>query len=196
MLMVNPSLPVKTVPELVAYTKANPGKLSYGSFGIGTYAHLSMEELKQKTGMDLQHVPYKGAAPGLTGLLGNEVSVLLLNLSSVEQYAKNGQVRLIAAATEKRVPVLPDLPTIGESVPGFSTSVWFGLWGPPKMSPELTAKVYADVSKALDLPETKEFFATNTLTRVGLSPQEFGGLVASDLKHWTTLINAVGAKVE
>ena len=196
MLMVNPSLPVKTVPELVAYDKANPGKLSYGSFGIGTYAHLSMEELKQRTGMDLQHVPYKGAAPGLTGLLGNEVQALLLNLSSVEQYTKSGQVRLIAAATEKRVPVLPDLPTIGESVPGFSTSVWFGLWGPPKMSPELTAKIYADVSKALDLPETKEFFATNTLTRVGLSPQEFGGLIAGDLKHWTALINAVGAKVE
>ena len=196
MLMVNPSLPVKTVPELVAYTKANPGKLSYGSFGIGTYAHLSMEELKQRTGMDLQHVPYKGAAPGLTGLLGNEVSVLLLNLSSVEQYTKTGQVRLIAAATEKRVPVLPDLPTIGESVPGFSTSVWFGMWGPPKMSPELTAKIYADVSTALDLPETREFLATNTLTRVGLSPQEFGSLIQSDLKHWTTLINAVGAKVE
>ena len=196
MLMVNPSLPVKTMPELVAYDKANPGRLSYGSFGIGTYAHLSMEELKQRTGMDLQHVPYKGAAPGLTGLLGNEVQALLLNLSSVEQYTKSGQVRLIAAATEKRVPVLPDLPTIGESVPGFSTSVWFGLWGPPKMSPELTAKIYADVSKALDLPETKEFFATNTLTRVGLSPQEFGGLIAGDLKHWTALINAVGAKVE
>jgi tripartite-type tricarboxylate transporter receptor subunit TctC len=196
MLMVNPSLPVKTVPELVSYTKANPGKLSYGSFGIGTYAHLSMEELKQRTGMDLQHVPYKGAAPGLTGLLGNEVSVLLLNLSSVEQYAKSGQVRLIAAATEKRVSVLPDLPTIGESVPGFSTSVWFGLWGPPKMPPALTAKIYADVSKALDLPETKEFFATNTLTRVDLSPQEFNGLIQSDLKHWTALINAVGAKIE
>src|SRR5580698_955895 len=196
MLMVHPSLPVKSVSELIAYAKASPGKLSYGSFGIGTYAHLSMEELKQRTGMQLQHVPYRGAAPGLEGLLGNEVSVLLLNLSSVAQYAKSGQVRLIAAATEKRVPVLPDLPTISETVPGFSTSVWFGLWGPPKMSPELTAKVYADVSKALDLPETKEFFATNTLTRVGLSPQEFGGLVASDLKHWTTLINAVGAKVE
>ena len=196
MLMVNPSLPVKSVPELIAYDKANPGKLSYGSFGIGTYAHLSMEELKQRTGMDLQHVPYKGAAPGLQGLLGNEVQALLLNLSSVEQYAKNGQVRLIAAATDKRVPVLPDLPTIGESVPGFSTSVWFGMWGPPKMSPELTAKIYADVSKALDLPETREFFATNTLTRVGLSPQEFGNLIQSDLKHWTALINAVGAKVE
>ncbi len=196
MLMVHPSLPVKSVSELIAYAKSNPGKLSYGSFGIGTYAHLSMEELKQRTGMQLQHVPYRGAAPGLEGLLGNEVSVLLLNLSSVAQYAKSGQVRLIAAATEKRVPVLPDLPTISETVPGFSTSVWFGLWGPAKIPPELTAKIYADVSKVLDLPETRDFFEANSLTRVDLPPQQFGELIQSDLKHWTTIINTVGVKIE
>jgi tripartite-type tricarboxylate transporter receptor subunit TctC len=196
MLMVHPSLPVKSVSELIAYAKASPGKLSYGSFGIGTYAHLSMEELKQRTGMQLQHVPYRGAAPGLEGLLGNEVSVLLLNLSSVAQYAKSGQVRLIAAATEKRVPILPDLPTISETVPGFSTSVWFGLWGPAKMPPELTAKIYADVSKVLDLPETRDFFEANSLTRVDLPPQQFGELIQSDLKHWTTIINTVGVKIE
>jgi tripartite-type tricarboxylate transporter receptor subunit TctC len=196
MLMVHPSLPVKTVPELIAYAKANPGKLSYGSFGIGTYAHLSMEELKQRAGIQMQHVPYRGAAPALTGLLGNEVQALLLNLSSVEQYAKNGQVRLIAAATDKRVPVLPNLPTVAETVPGFTTSVWFGLWGPAKMPPALVAKIYADVSKALDLPESQEFFKTNSLARIGLTPPEFGQLVQSDLKHWTTLIDAVGAKAE
>jgi tripartite-type tricarboxylate transporter receptor subunit TctC len=196
MLMVHPSLPVKTVPELIAYAKANPGKLSYGSFGVGTYAHLSMEELKQRAGIQMQHVPYRGAAPALTGLLGNEVQALLLNLSSVEQYAKNGQVRLIAAATDKRVAVLPDLPTVAETVPGFTTSVWFGLWGPAKMPPTLVAKIYADVSKALDLPESREFFKANSLARIGLTPPEFGALVASDLKHWTTLIDAVGTKAE
>src|SRR5262249_60658981 len=115
MLIVHASLPVQTVPELIAYAKANPGKLSYGSFGIATYAHLSMEDLKQRTGMEMQHVPYRGAAPALNGLLGNEVSVMLLNLSSVEQHAKEGKVRLIAAATEQRAPSLPDLPTIGEA---------------------------------------------------------------------------------
>src|SRR5882762_8963028 len=111
MLMVHPSLPVKTVSELIAYAKANAGKLSYGSFGTGTYAHLSMEDLKQRTGIDLQHVPYRGAAPALNGFLGNEVSVMLLNLSSVEEHAKSGKVRLVAAATEKRVPALPELST-------------------------------------------------------------------------------------
>jgi tripartite-type tricarboxylate transporter receptor subunit TctC len=196
MLMVHPSLPVKTVSELVAYAKANPGKLSYGSFGIGTYAHLSMEDLKRRTGTEMQHVPYRGAAPALTGLLGNEVSVMLLNLSSVEEHANAGKVRLIAAATEKRVPVLPDLPTIAETVPGFNTSVWFGLWGPAKLPPELLAKIQADVSKALDLPESRQFFKTNSLERVDLSPQDFGKLIKSDLKHWGALISAVGAKID
>jgi tripartite-type tricarboxylate transporter receptor subunit TctC len=196
MLIVHPSLPVKSVSELVGYAKANPGKLSYGSFGIGTYAHLSMEALKQRTGMDIQHVPYRGAAPALNGLLGNEVSVMLLNLSSVEQHAGSGKVRLIAAATEKRVPGLPDLPTVAETVSGFKTSVWFGLWGPAKMPPELLARIHADVSKALELPETRQFFKTNSFERVDLSPQQFGELIRNDLKHWSALINAVGAKID
>jgi tripartite-type tricarboxylate transporter receptor subunit TctC len=196
LLMVHPSLPVKSVAELIAYAKANPGKLSYGSFGTGTYAHLSMEDLKQRTGLEMQHVPYRGAAPGLNGLLGNEVSVMLLNRSSVEEHAKAGKVRLIAAATDKRVPGLPDLPTVAETVPGFHTSVWFGLWGPANMPPELLAKIQADVAKALELPETRQFFETNSFERVDLSPQDFGKLIQSDLKHWSALINAVGAKVE
>lgn len=196
MLMVNPSLPVKTVSELVAYSKANPGKLSYASFGTGTYAQLSMEDLKRRTGLDAQHVPYKGAAPALNGLLANEVQLMLLNLSSVEEQAKAGKVRLIAAATDKRVPSLPDMPTVGETVPGFETSVWFGLWGPPNMPPALLTKISADVSKALDLPETKDFFKTNTLQRVDLSPQDFGKLIQSDLNHWSGLIKALGIKID
>jgi len=196
MLVVHPSLPVKTVSDLVAYAKANPGKLSYGSFGIGTYAHLSMEDFKRRTGIEMEHVPYRGAAPALNGLLGNEVSVVLVNLSGVEQYAKTGQVRLIAAATERRVPELPGLPTMAETVPGFQTAVWFGLWGPAKMPPELLAKIHADVSKALDLPETRQFFKTNSLERVDLSPQAFGKLIHDDLNHWSALIKAVGVKVE
>jgi tripartite-type tricarboxylate transporter receptor subunit TctC len=196
MLIVHPSLPVRTVLELVAYAKANPGKLSYGSFGIGTYSHLSMEDLKQRTGIDLQHVPYRGAAPALNGLLGNEVSVMIINLSSVEEHAKGGRVRLVAAATEKRVAALPDLPAVAESVPAFNTSVWFGLWGPGKMPPDVLAKIHADVSKALDHPETTKFFKANSFERVDLSPQDFGKLIQSDLKHWSALIKAVAVKID
>jgi tripartite-type tricarboxylate transporter receptor subunit TctC len=196
MLIVNPSLPVNTVADLIAYAKANPGKLSYGSFGLGTYSHLSVEDLKQRAGIDIQHVPYPGAAPALNGFLANDVSVMIINLSSVEQYAKAGKVRLIAAATEKRVPALPDLPAISETIPGFNTSVWFGLWGPGKMSPDLVAKIHDDVSKALDHPDTKKFFAANSFDRVELSPQDFGKLIQGDLKHWGALIKAAGIKIE
>jgi tripartite-type tricarboxylate transporter receptor subunit TctC len=196
MLIVHASVPASTVPELVAYAKANPGKLSYGSFGTGTYAHLSMEDLKQRTGMQMQHVPYRGAAPALSGLLGNEVSVMLLNLSSVEEYAKAGKVRLLAAATDKRIPAFPDLPTVAETVPGFTTSVWFGLWGPAKLPPALVAKLQADVAKALDAPATKEFFKTNSFERVDLSSEQFAKLIQSDLRQWSALISAVGAKVD
>ena len=196
MLIVHPSLPVKTVPEQIAYAKAKPGKLSYGSFGVGTYAHLSMEDFKQRTGIDLQHVPYRGAAPALNGFLGNEVSVMLLNLSSVEQHAKAGKARLVAAATERRIPHLPDLPTISETVAGFKTSVWFGLWGPGKMPPGLLAKIHADVSKALDHPETTKFFSNNSFERLDLSPQDVGKLIQSDLEHWSALIKALGVKID
>jgi tripartite-type tricarboxylate transporter receptor subunit TctC len=195
-LFVHASLPVKTLPELIAHAKANPGKLNYGSFGIGTYAHLSMEDLKQRTGMDIQHVPYRGAAPALNGLLANDVSVMLLNLSSAEAHAKEGKVRIIAAATEKRIPALPDVPTIAETVPGFKTSVWFGLWRPANMPPAVIAKIHADVSKALDLPETRQFFATHSFERVDLSPQEFGQLIKSDLAHWGALIKAFGVTID
>lgn len=196
MLMVHPSVPVRNVAELVAYAKANPGKLSYGSFGTGTYAHLSMEDFKRRTGTDMQHVPYRGAAPALNGLLGNEISVLLLNLSSVEEHAKAGKIRLIAAATEKRVPGYPDIPTVSETIPNFQTSIWFGLWGPAKLPPEILAKIHGDVSKALSLPETRDFFKTSSFARDDLSPAEFGKLIQSDLAHWSAIIKATGAKIE
>jgi tripartite-type tricarboxylate transporter receptor subunit TctC len=196
MLIVHPSLPVKTVPELIAYAKANPGKLSYGSFGIGTYSHLSMEDLKQRAGIDLLHVPYRGAAPAVNGFLGDEVSVMIINLSSVEEHARAGKVRLIAAATEKRAPTHLDLPTVSETLAGFSTSVWFGLWGPGKMPPELVAKIHADVSKALDHPETAKLFRINSFERMALSPHDFGKLIQNDLKHWSALIKAAGVKID
>ncbi|MGA7489744.1 MAG: tripartite tricarboxylate transporter substrate binding protein [Xanthobacteraceae bacterium] len=196
-LVVNASVPAKSVQELIALAKAQPGKMNYGSFGVGTYAHLSMEDFKQRTGTDMVHIPYRGAAPAANGLLAGDVSMLLLNLSSIEAHEKTGKVRIVAAATGKRLSTRPDLPTIAESgVPGFATSVWFALWGPPGMPPALIDKIHADVSKALDLPQTREFFKTNSFERVDLSPAQFGALIDSDLAHWTGLIKAVGAKVE
>src|SRR5213079_2063699 len=166
------------------------------------HGHRSLWRLKDVSGHKLPHIKMlrqrtwnavevcgdvQGpiAARHLNGFLGNEVSVMLLNLSSVEQHAKAGKARLLAAATEKRVSHLPDLPTISETVAGFNTSVWFGLWGPGKMPPDLLAKIHADVAKALDHPETTKFFSNNSFERVDLSPQDVGKLIQSDLEHWS-----------
>jgi tripartite-type tricarboxylate transporter receptor subunit TctC len=196
-LVVNPKVQADNVNELIALAKAEPGKLNYGSYGVGTYAHLSMEDLKLRTGTDIQHIPYRGAAPATNGLLAGDVSMLLLNLSSIEQHAKAGKAKILAAATERRLRARPELPTISESgVPGFQTSVWFALWGPANMTPELVNKIHADVGKVLDLPQSREFFKTNSFERVNLSPEQFGRLIESDLKHWTKVIDAVGAKIE
>src|SRR5271166_6040062 len=162
-LVVNSAVAAGSVKELIALAKSQPGKLNYGSYGIGTYAHLSMEDFKQRTGTDIVHIPYRGAAP----------------------------------AAEKRLATRPDLPTISEAgVPGFATSVWFALWGPPNVPQELVAKIHADVGKALDLPASRDYFKTNSLERVDLSPAQFSDLIQSDLRHWSALINAVGARIE
>jgi tripartite-type tricarboxylate transporter receptor subunit TctC len=196
-LVVHPALPVRSVQDLIALAKARPGSLNYGSYGVGTCAHLSMEDFKQRTLTDIVHVPYRGAAPAITGLLAGDVSMLLLNLSSIEAHEKIGKARILAAAGEKRASLRPELPTIAEAgVPGFATTAWFALFGPARMPPEVVAKIHADVSKALDLPPSREFFATNSFERVDLDPQQFATLIQSDSKHWEALIKAVGVKLD
>ena len=196
-LVINPSLDAKSVPELIALAKAKPGSLNYGSYGIGTYAHLSMEDFKQKTGTDIVHIPYRGAAPAATALLAGDVSMLLLNLSSIEEHEKAGKVRILAVASDKRAVLRPDLPTVAEAgVPGFSTTAWFALWGPPNMAPDLVARIHADVAKVLESPQSREFFRTNSFERVDLSPAQFSQLIQDDLKHWGALVKAVGAKLD
>jgi tripartite-type tricarboxylate transporter receptor subunit TctC len=196
-LVINSAVPASNTRELVALAKSKPGTLNYGSYGVGTYAHLSMEDFKQRTGTDIVHIPYRGATPAATALLASDVSMLLLNLSSIEAHEKTGKVKILAAAGEKRAQARPDLPTIAEAgVPGFSTSVWFALLGPANMAPELVARIHADVSKVLDLPQSKEFFEKNSFERVTLSPAQFGKLIDDDSKHWESIIKQVGAKLE
>ena len=196
-LVINPSLPARSVQELIALAKAKPGSLNYGSYGIGTYAHLSMENFKQKTGADIVHIPYRGAAPAATALLAGDVEMLLLNLSSIEAHEKTGKVRILAAAGAKRAVLRPDLPTVAEAgVPGFSTTAWFALWGPANMAPNLVKTIHADVGKVLELPQSREFFQTNSFERVDLTPEQFAQLIQDDSKHWGTLIKAVGAKLD
>jgi len=196
MLVVNASVQANNTKELIALAKAQPNKLNYGSYGVGTYAHLSMEDFKQRTGTDIVHIPYRGANPAAQALLAGDVNMLLLNLSSIEAHEKTGKVKILASASSKRAQSRPELPTIAEAgVPGFSTSVWFALLGPTNMPPELVARIHADVSKVLDLPQTKEFFDKNSFERVDISPAQFGKLVEEDSRHWGALIKSVGAKL-
>jgi len=123
--------------------------------------------------------------------------MLLLNISSIEEHEKTGKVRILAAANDKRSPLRPNLATVSEAgVPGFATTAWFGLFAPANTPPEVVAKIYADVSKALDHQQTKDFFAKNSFERVALTPQEFPKLIESDTKHWEALVKSVGAKLE
>jgi tripartite-type tricarboxylate transporter receptor subunit TctC len=196
-LVINAAVPATNVQELISLAKAKPGTLNYGSYGVGTYAHLSMEEFKQRTGTDIVHIPYRGATPAAQALLAGDVSMLLLNLSSIEAHEKTGKVKILASASDKRAQARPELPTIAEAgVPGFATTVWFALFGPANMPQELVNKIHAGVNKVLDLPQTKEFFEKNSFERVTDSPAEFARLVERDSQHWKTLIDQVGAKVD
>jgi tripartite-type tricarboxylate transporter receptor subunit TctC len=198
MLVVSPSLGVSNVKELLTLARSKPGVLNYGSYGVGTYAHLSMEDLKKQAKIDVVHVPYRGAAPAANGLLGGEVSMLLLNLSSIEAHEGTGKVKIIASAGEKRAAKRPELPTIAEAadLPGFATSIWFGLLGPANMPDNLVKKINADVAKVLQAPKTMAFFEKNSFERVDLSPAQFGQLIEKDSRHWEGLIKAIGAKVQ
>ncbi len=196
-LVVNSKVPAKSVGELIALAKAQPGKLNYGSYGVGTYAHLSMEDFKQRTGTDIVHIPYRGAAPAAQALLAGDVNMLLLNYSSIASHEKDGKVRILAAAGATRAAVRPELPTIAEAgVPGFSTAVWFALFGPANMPAELVQRIHADVGKVLDAPQSQEFFVKNSFERVKDSPAEFAKLVEHDIAKWDALIKQVGAKLD
>ena len=196
-LAINPSLPARNVQELIALAKAKPAALNYGSFGIGHYSHLSMEDFKQRTGTDIMHIPYRGAPQATIALMTGDVGVALIPLSSVAAHEKDGKVRIIGAASEKRAVLRPDLQTVAEQgVSGFSTTGWFAMWGPANMAPDLVQRIHADVARVLDLPQSREFFQTNSFERVDLTPDQFAKLIQDDSKHWGALINAVGAKLD
>jgi tripartite-type tricarboxylate transporter receptor subunit TctC len=192
-MAVAASLPVNTVQELIALAKAKPGELNYGSFGNGTYAHVAMEDFKQRTGTQILHVPYKGATPAITALIRGEVQVVIVNLSSIAAYVKAGNVQIIASAGAQRTALRPDLPTVAESgVPGFSTGAWWGLFGPANMPRPVLDKIRTDVARALATPEARTLFETNTFELVQKTPEQFVQFIHDDLDNWAKQIKAAG----
>ncbi|MEW6454889.1 MAG: tripartite tricarboxylate transporter substrate binding protein [Pseudomonadota bacterium] len=194
---VKASLGVKTLKEFIALAKARPGALGFSSQGVGTYGHLGMEDFKRRAGIDMLHVPYRGGAPALEGLLRGDVAALITNYSTVAPYERSGDVIIVAAAGDRRSNARPDIPTASEDgVPGFSVSTWFGIFGPAGMSPDLIAKIRDGVETALESDRASEYFKANSCERMMLTPQQFNEMIATDYRHWGDLIKTIGIEIE
>ena len=196
-LVVNPSLPVHSVKELIAYAKAHPGKLSFGSGSIGSAGHLAGELFKVDTGVDMVHVPYKGAAPAMQALLAGDTQIMFDNLASAMGQVKAGKLRALAVTTAQRSKLAPDLPTMAEAgVPGFDISTWFGLLAPAGTPPDVIAKWNAGVTKILSSPEMRERLEAQGAEPAPDTPEEFARFIDRELVKYAKIVKASGAKVE
>jgi len=196
-LVVNPALPVKTVAELIAYAKANPGKLSYGSAGSGSLPQLATELFKAQTGTDIIHIPYKGGGPMVTDLLGNSVQLVIADQANLMPHVATGKLRALAVATPQRSPNAPDLPTIAESgLPGFNATAWQGLVGPAGMPPDVVKRLNEAVNRVMAMPAIREKLLAGGLDPVGGTPADFSRFIESEIGKWTKIAKDVGAKPE
>jgi len=193
---VNPSVPAKTVAEFIAYVKANPDKVNIASSGNGTSIHLSGELFKMMTGLKMTHVPYKGSAPMLTDLLGGQVQVTFDNLPSSIGHIKAGTLRALAVTTATRSPELPNVPTVGETVPGYEASAFFGLVAPKGTPPEVIDVLNKQVNAALNDPGMQKKLADIGGTPIPGSPAEFGKLLADETAKWEKVVRAANLSIE
>jgi len=195
-MVVNPLVPTKTVPEFIAYAKANSGKISMASAGIGSGSHITGELFKMMTGVNLVHVPYRGLAPALSDLLGGQVQVTFASMPSSIEYIRAGKLRALAVTTATRSEVLPDVPTVGEFVPGYEASGWYGV-GAPKGTPvEVIDKLNREINAALADPNMKARLADLGGTALAGSPADFGKLIADETEKWAKVIKSLGIKAE
>jgi tripartite-type tricarboxylate transporter receptor subunit TctC len=194
-VVVHPSVPARTLPELIAYAKANPGKLNYGSGGTGTSAHLSGELLKLQAGLDIVHIPYKGGAATLTELLAGRIQLAVDAVSTYLPFIEKGDLRAIAAATATRIESLPDVPTAREAgLPNFETGAWAGLLAPGGTPRAVLQQISADVASIVGQPETRAKWSKLGIEAVGSTPEQFGRFMDAELKKWTEVVRVSGAK--
>jgi tripartite-type tricarboxylate transporter receptor subunit TctC len=193
---VTRAFPAKTVAEFIAYCKANPGKINMASSGSGTSVHLSGELFKSMTGCQMLHVPYKGAGPALSDLIAGQVHVLFDNLPSSAGHIKGGRIRALAVTSAQREPSMPELPTVGETVPGYEATAWFGI-GMPKGTPrEIIDKVNAEVNRALADPAMRAHLAELGGKPISGTPEDFGKVIAAETEKWAKVVISSGATVE
>ena len=195
-IVVNPKVPVSTVQELIAYSKANPNTVTYGSPGAGSTPQLAMEKLTAAAGIRLVHVPYQGLAPAMNDLLAGHIDVMIDNLGNVMQHIKDGRLKLIAATTEARIPELPDVPTVSETLPGVTHSDWFAVVAPPKTPSEIATKLSEAIAEVLKSPDVAKRLDEFYLTPIGSSPAETAALIKQESERWRQVIAAAGIKTD
>ncbi len=191
---VNPSVPVKTVPEFITHAKASHGKINMASGGIGSGNHIFGELFKMMTGVNLVHVPYRGAGPALVDLLGGQVQVMFASMSSSIEYVRAGKLRALAVTTATRLDALPDVPTVGDFVPGYEASFWTGIGAPKNTPAEIVDKLNKEINAALADPKTKARLAAWGATALPGSPADFGKLIAEETEKWGKVVKFAGIK--
>jgi tripartite-type tricarboxylate transporter receptor subunit TctC len=191
---VNPSVPVKTVPEFIAYAKANPGKINFASGGVGSAAHISGEMLKMVIGVNMLHVPYRGGAPALADLIGGQVQMMFDPVPTSIEYIKAGKVRALAVSTATRSEVLPDIPTLSEFIPGYEASNWYGFGAPKNTPAEIVEKLNKEINAALADPEMKARLADLGGAVLPGSPAQFAKLIVDETAKWAKVIKFAGLK--
>jgi len=195
-MVVNPAFPAKTVPEFIAHAKANPGKISLASAGIGTPNHVAGELFKMMAALDLVHVPYRGGGPAIADLLGGQVDVTFAVVTTAIEYIRTGKLRALAVTSATRQEALPDIPPVADFLPGYEASGWFGLFAPRNTPAEIIDKLNKEINAALADPKVKARLADLGGTVVLGSPADFGKLVVDDKEKWAKVIRAAGIKAE
>src|SRR4051812_21330778 len=195
-VVVNPSVPVKTIPELIAYAKANPGKLNMASSGNGSTIHMSGELFKMLTGIDMVHVPYRGGAPALTDLISGQVHVMFDNIPTCAEHVKSGKLRGLAVTSTTRSAVLPDLPTVADFLPGYEASAWYGIGAPKNTPAEVIDRLNREINGILADPAAKGRFAELGAILLPGSAAEFGKLLTDETEKWGKVVKFSGAKVD
>jgi tripartite-type tricarboxylate transporter receptor subunit TctC len=193
-VVVNPSLPIKTIPELIAYAKANPGKLNMASSGNGSTIHMSGELFKMITGINMVHVPYRGGAPALTDLISGQVHVMFDNIPTSAEHVRAGRLRGLAVTSAARSDVLPELPTVADFVPGYEASAWYGLGAPKGTPAEIVEKVNKEINAILADATPKARFAELGASLLPGSPADFGKLLADETEKWGKVVKFAGVK--
>jgi tripartite-type tricarboxylate transporter receptor subunit TctC len=197
MLVVNPSLPVNNVKELIALAKSQPGKLTYASAGNGTSNHVSAEYFKMLTGTDILHIPYKGSAPSVADLIGGQVDMLFDNVPNVIQHVKAGKLKPLAVTSTMRSFQAPEVPTMQEAgVPDYEVNVWFGLLATAGTPPEVVAKLNAETVRVLNLPEVRERFRTLGVEVIASSPEQFAQHLRSEIAKWGRVVREAKIRVD